>query len=292
MLREPTNVNGRTNADVVLPWPTGTDVVKRPRDRFIIDFGTDMSESEAAAYETPFAHVEANVRPTRAKNRQKSYRELWWRHIAPRPVMRAALHPLSRFIATPLVSKHRLFTWLSAPVLPDARLIVIARADAYTFGVLPSRVHELWALGTGTHLGVGNDPQYTLTSTFETFPFPWPLDTPEEALTAQQRGQRDAIGAAARALDEARRRWLNPPEWVREEPDVLPSLPPRLLPADEAAERELRRRTLTNLYNQRPQWLVNAHEDLDTAVAKVYGWDADISDEDALRELLELNLAR
>ena len=63
ILREPTNVNGRTNADVVLPWPTGTDVVKRPRDMFIIDFGTDMSEPEAAAYETPFAHVEA-VAPT------------------------------------------------------------------------------------------------------------------------------------------------------------------------------------------------------------------------------------
>ena len=52
------------------------------------------------------------------------------------------------------------------------------------------------------------------------------------------------------------------------------------------------KRTLTNLYNQRPQWLANAHANLDTAVAYAYGWDADIPDEDALRELLELNQAR
>ena len=109
-------------------------------------------------------------------------------------------------------------------------------------------------------------------TSFETFPFPWPLDTPDEALTAQQRGQRDAIGEAARALDEARRRWLNPPELVREEPDVLPSLPPRLLPANEDAERELRRRTLTNLYNARPAWLSHLHTALDTAVFAAYGW--------------------
>ena len=98
-------------------------------------------------------------------------------------------------------------------------------------------------------------PRYTPTSMFETFPFPWPLNPPDEVLTAQQRRQRYAIGAAARALDEARRRWLNPPELVREEPDVRPSLPPRLLPVDEAAESELRKRTLTNLYNARPAWL-------------------------------------
>ncbi len=297
MLREPTNVNGRTNADVVLPWPTGTDVVKRPRDKFIIDFGAGMSEPEAAAYEAPFEYVAEHVRPTRARNRRKAYRERWWLHVEPRPAMRAALHPLSRFIATPLVSKHRLFTWLSAPVLPDARLIVVARADDYTLGVLHSRVHELWALGTGTHLGVGNDPQYTLTSTFETFPFPWPLDTPDEALTARQRGQRDAIGAAARALDEARRRWLNPPELVREEPDVLPSLPPRLLPAGEDAERELRRRTLTNLYNARPAWLSHLHAALDSAVFAAYGWPESVSpselgEEELLGRLLGLNLRR
>ena len=87
--------------------------------------------------------------------------------------------------------------------------------------------------------------------------------TPDEALTDGQRAHRDTIAEAARALDETRRRWLNPPELVREEPDVVPSLPPRLLPVDEDAERELRKRTLTSLYNARPAWLANIHTTLD-----------------------------
>jgi len=143
--------------------------------------------------------------------------------------------------------------------------------------------------------GVGNDPRYTPTSTFETLPFPWLLDTRDEALPVGQRAHRDAIGEAARAPDEARRRWLNPPELVREEPDVVPSLPPRLLPVDEDAERELKRRTLTNLYNARPAWLANLHRDLDAAVFAACGWaevPGDLGDEELLGRLLALNLER
>src|SRR3546814_17533659 len=134
-----------------------------------------------------------------------------------------------------------------------------------------SRAHELWSLRMGAWLGKGNDPRYTPTSTFETFPFPWPLNTPDDALTPEQQGHRDAIGAAARALDEDRRRWLNPPEWVREEPDVVPSLPPRLVPVDGEAERELKQRTLPNLYNARPVWLQHSHAALDAGAVASSG---------------------
>ena len=297
MLRQPTNVNGRPNADVVVPWVNGRDVTARSRGMFIIDFGTELSEVEAAAYESPFAHVEENVQPARATNRRSAYRERWWRHIEPRPGMRNALAPLSRFIVTTMVAKHRTFVWLSAPTLPDQQVIVVGREDDYAFGVLHSRAHELWSLRMGTWLGVGNDPRYTPTSTFETFPFPWPLDTPDEALTDEQRAHRDAIAEAARALDETRRRWLNPPELVREEPDVAPSLPPRLLPVDEDAERELRKRTLTNLYNARPAWLAHLHTALDAAVFAAYGWaeagaPEGLEEEELLSRLLALNLER
>ena len=293
MLRQPTNVNGRTNADVVVPWVNGLDVTRRARDMFIIDFGADMAEAAAAAYEAPFEYVREHVQPVRATNRRKAYRERWWLHVEPRPAMRDALAPLRRFIATPTVAKHRLFAWLSAPTLPDHQLIVVAREDDYALGVLHSQAHELWSLRMGTSLE--DRPRYTPTSTFETFPFPWPLDTPDEALTREQRAHRDAIGEAARALDEARRRWLNPPELVREEPDVVPSLPPRLLPVDEDAERELKRRTLTNLYNQRPTWLAHLHDALDAAVFAAYGWEeapGELGEEELLRRLRALNLER
>ena len=99
-----------------------------------------------------------------------------------------------------------------------------------------------------------------------------------------------AIADAARRLVELRDRWLNPPEWVEWIDEPVPGYPKRPVPTADAPLKDLAKRTLTNLYNQRPQWLANAHATLDTAVADAYGWDADISDDDALRELLALNL--
>jgi type II restriction/modification system DNA methylase subunit YeeA len=101
-----------------------------------------------------------------------------------------------------------------------------------------------------------------------------------------------AISEAAKCLNQLRENWLNPPEWVRREPEVVPGFPDRLIPVNEKAAAELKKRTLTNLYNQRPAWLENAHKRLDDAVAAAYGWPADISEEQALKKLLELNLSR
>ena len=78
----------------------------------------------------------------------------------------------SRYIATPTVAKHRLFAWCDVRICPDHQLIVIARDDDTTFGILHSRFHELWSLRLCTWLGKGNDPRYTPSTTFETFPVP------------------------------------------------------------------------------------------------------------------------
>jgi hypothetical protein len=172
--------------------------------------------------------------------------------------MRRALSGLSRYIATPLLTKHRLFVWLDSDILADHQLVAIARDDDYTFGVLHSIVHELWALATGTQLETR--PRYTPTTCFETFPFPRPTDD-----------QREAIATAARELVRLRDGWLNPP-----------GLDPPALAV----------RTLTNLYNERPTWLANAHDALDRAVLAAYSWPPDASDDAILEQLLELNLGR
>jgi acyl-homoserine lactone acylase PvdQ len=127
---------------------------------------------------------------------------------------------------------------------------------------------------------------------FRTFPFPGGL-TPNIAAEDYENDPRaQVIAKAARRLHELRNAWLNPPDLVKIEPEVAPGYPDRILPKDAQAAVTLKTRTLTNLYNQRPQWLADAHRDLDAAVAAAYGWPADISEEDALAELLELNLAR
>ena len=184
--------------------------------------------------------------------------------------MRTALADLDRFICTPRVSRHRVFVWLNKQILPDSATVAFARDDDYFFGVLHSRAHEVWSLRMGTWLGVGNDPRYTPTTCFETFPFPWPPGREPEGDV-----QVPAIGKAAADLDRLRRAWLDPEG------------------ADAAT---LKTRTLTNLYNARPTWLANAHAALDRAVWAAYGWDdpdpAAVPDDTTLARLLALNLER
>jgi type II restriction/modification system DNA methylase subunit YeeA len=288
----PSNPNGRPNSDVLRPWRNGMDMTRRPREMWIIDFGWEMSERETSLFEAPFQYIKEHVFPERAKNRRDAYRLRWWRHVEPRPAMWAALARVNRYIATPTVAKHRLFIWLDRRICPDHQLIVVAREDDATFGILHSRFHEAWSLRRGTWLGVGNDPRYTPTTTFESFPFPEGLTPNISAKDYAADPRAVAIAKAAKRLDGLRNAWLNPPDLVRIEPEVVPGYPDRILPKDTVAAAKLRERTLTNLYNQRPQWLIDAHRDLDAAVAAAYGWPADISEEEALGKLLELNLAR
>jgi len=254
----PPNPNGRPNSDVVRPWVNAMDLTRRPRGMYIVDFGVDMPEKEAALYEAPFEYVRKHVKPERDKNRRVSYREKWWIHVEPRPAMRKALTGRPRCLATPTVAKHRVFCWLSAAVLPDHQLIVFARDDDHLFGVLQSRFHEAWALRQGTSLE--DRPRYTPTTTFETCPLPIPNDAGHPA-----------IADAAIRLHHLRNQWLNPPG---------------------ASADELKKRTLTNLYNERPAWLANALEALDAAVAAAYGWPPDLPEDEVLARLLALNQKR
>ncbi|WP_415034046.1 class I SAM-dependent DNA methyltransferase [Azonexus sp.] len=290
------NPNGLSNSQVLRPWGNGQDVTKRPQDYWIIDFGVTMSEADASLFETPFLHVLQHVKHARSDPK-------WWLHERPRPQMREALRGLSRFILTVRVSKHRLFVWRNGGAIPDTAVVAIARADDLTFGILHSRFHELWSLRLGTSLE--DRPRYTPTTTFETFPFPARM-TPRD--TAPKSGQAappcmagdilaENIAAAARYLNQMRDNWLNPPEWVEwvitpeEEKAGFPQRPL----AKSGHEAELKKRTLTNLYNVRPAWLDMAHQKLDAAVAAAYGWEdytPAMPDDEILKRLLALNLER
>jgi type II restriction/modification system DNA methylase subunit YeeA len=79
---------------------------------------------------------------------------------------------------------------------------------------------------------------------------------------------------------------------VKRVPEVVPGYPDRILPVDDKAAAILKKRTLTNLYNERPAWLDNAHGELDAAVAAAYGWPADLPDEEILERLFRLNQDR
>jgi type II restriction/modification system DNA methylase subunit YeeA len=135
-------------------------------------------------------------------------------------------------------------------------------------------------------------PTYNNEGVFETFPFPERLSPNIPAVEYASDPRARKIAKAAKRLDDLRNAWINPPDLVRIESEVVADYPDRILPKDTVAAAQLRERTLTNLYNQRPQWLIDAHRDLDEAVAAAYGWPADIAEEEALGRLLELNLQR
>lgn len=289
-LEEPLNPNGRPNSDVLKPWINGLDITRRPRDMWIIDFGWESTEQQAALFEAPFGHIRSTVFPEREKNRREVYKKFWWRHVEARQGMHEALSNLASCIVTPTVAKHRLFASCSKPILPDHQLIAIARDDDTTFGILHSRFHELWSLRLGTSLE--DRPRYTPTTCFETFPFPEGLtpDIPAASYASDPRAM--AIAKAAARLNELRENWLNPPDLVQRVPEVVPGYPDRVLPVDDKAAKILKDRTLTKLYNERPAWLDHAHKDLDKAVAAAYGWPADLTDDEILERLFKLNQER
>ncbi len=263
MLRAPLNPNGRPNSDVVKRRLIGRDIVQRNQQGWLIDFG-EMTEQEASLYELPFEYVRREVKPLRDVNNRKRTRDRWWLHGENRPGLRRALAGMKRCIVTPEVAKHRIFVWIDTDIVPDHKLHVFARDDDYFLGLLQSRPHVFWSLRLGSTLE--DRPSYNSDTVFETFPFPWPPghEPNDNPLV-------EAIAAATRELVEKRDAWLNPPD-----------VPPE----------ELRKRTLTNLYNARHAWLVELHRKLDEAVFAAYGWPATLTDAELLERLLALNHAR
>jgi len=291
------NASGKPNADVVLPVLSAVDIVQRARKEWTIDFGL-MSLDEAKGYEAPFAYVETNVYPIRSQNRRAAYAEKWWQYAEARPGMRKALAGKARFIVTPAVSKHRIFVWTLPNVVCNQGTLVFARDDEYFFGVLHSYIHELWSLRLGTWLGKGNDPRYTPTTTFETFPFPVVSSPPPLG---------GEVSLAAATLHAERDAWLNTHD----------------LNGNGGEVKGKNGRTLTNLYNALTAYrdslngipvkmsalqpeartfaprLAELHDALDEAVLKLYGWGdlvgqlrTPAGDEALLKRLLTENLRR
>ena len=317
---------------VVRPWLSGIDVTKRRRGKWIIYFDPEKNMSDCARFERPFEYARQHVKPFRDTVRRESYRKNWWLHQEPRAGLDGSLRQLSRFIATPMVTKYRVFAWFESPMIPDKQVTVFCRADDYFFGVLHSSIHELWARRMGTQLReVESGFRYTPTTCFETFPLPWAPGkepppttevatssssdtpspdfgipspspgspcpsprihagrTPPDVITAAHAANAavqlyQRISDAARDLNEQRERWLNPPEWIEpiaatvDAEDDFSDVPPEArelirqsaIMARAAQDKNLKRRTLTNLYNERPTWLRLAHERLDRAVLAAY----------------------
>ena len=169
------NPSGKNNSDVLKPYINGDDITKRSRGFWIIDFDS-LNETQAREYLAPFKYVEIEIKPERLKNNDRQRRESWWKLGRTGNDYHKAVQNLNRQIFTPRVAKYRVFVWQPIETQPSDAIVAIARDDDYFFGVLHSYLHEIWSLRLGTSLE--DRPRYTPTTTFETFPFPYPPNQP------------------------------------------------------------------------------------------------------------------
>lgn len=144
-------------------------------------------------------------------------------------------------------------------------------------GVVSSRLHVTWALRAGGWLGVGNDPRYSNSRTFDPFPFPSATDA-----------QKAAIGAIAEELDAHRKRALEAHGHLTLTGlyNVLERLRAGARPDDlDAKECRIFDDGLVLI-------LKELHDRLDVAVAEAYGWPVDLPEEEVLARLVALNKER
>jgi hypothetical protein len=296
----------------IRPYLNGRDLTGIPRGVMVIDlFGLDADEVRRKFPEV-YQHVKAEVKEKieidddgeqrfvgRDWNNRETYKTNWWIFGEPRSELRPALDGLRRYIATVETAKHRVLQFLPAEILPDNMLVCIADQDAFTLGVLSSRIHVTWTLMQGGTLE--DRPRYTKSACFDPFPFP----SPGDLLKAQIRSVAEELDAfrkqrqkehpdltltqmynvleKLKAMEAAKAAPLPhpPPQGGREQAAASGSAVPELTPAEE----EIKAKGLILI-------LKELHEKLDALVFEAYGWPQTLSDEDILERLVALNHER
>ncbi|MGE4290801.1 MAG: class I SAM-dependent DNA methyltransferase [Desulfovibrio sp.] len=261
----------------ITEYRNGKDLTSRPRGILLIDlYGLNESDVRThfpAVYQWLYERVKQERQAKTGNSKDsKEYADKWWLHGKPRPSLREALVGLTRYIATPVTSKHRFFSFLDSSILADDALIVFSFADAFSLGVLSCNFHVCWALSQGASLGP--TPRYIKTRCFETFPFPVATEA-----------QKSAIRALGEELDAHRKARLaeHPKLTMTQMYNVLEALRAgrELTPA----ERQINDQGLVTL-------LKDIHDRLDAAVAEAYGWPANLPEHEILERLVALNAER
>ena len=157
---------------IIREYRNGRDIAQRPRGVMAIDlFGMKIGEV-TRAFPAVYQHVSEHVKPERDENKRASRRENWWLYGENIPTMRPALFSQSRYITTAETARHRFFQFLDASILPDNKLVNVGSDRPDVCALLSSRLHVHWSIAKGSWMGVGNDPVYAKTETFDPFPFP------------------------------------------------------------------------------------------------------------------------
>jgi hypothetical protein len=258
-------------------YRNGKDMTARSRGVMVID-NYPLSQGELRSqYPEVYQHVATQVRPERESNNMEFRRVNWHWFGATHETYRSFAQGLHRIIVTVETTKHRVFQFLDASILPDNMLVAIGLNDGYSLGVLCSRFQVIWALRAGGWLGIGNDPRYSKSRCFDPFPFPAATDV-----------QKQKIGTIAEELDAHRKRVLEEHQHLTLTGlyNVLERLRAGVQPGDlDPKERRIFDDGLVLIIKE-------LHDRLDAAVAEAYGWPVDLAEEEVLANLVALNRER
>ncbi len=261
----------------IRPYRNGRDLTSRSRGCMVIDLDGLDAEDVRGVFPEFYHHLLLTVKPERDINNEEYRRTHWWLFGRRNTTMRGFVAGIARYVVTVETAKHRVFQFLDGSVLPDNMLVAVGSSDALHLGVLSSSHHRIWALRAGGWLGVGNDPRYSKSRTFDPFPFPAVNDL-----------QRCRIRAIAEELDAHRKRVLAEHAHLTLTGlyNVLERLRAGAHPGDlDPAGRR-------SLDDGLVLILKELHDRLDLAVADAYGWPADLSDDEVLSRLVALNAER
>ncbi|GAA4369381.1 class I SAM-dependent DNA methyltransferase [Hymenobacter saemangeumensis] len=258
----------------IRPYRNGKDLTARPRGVMVIDFYGLKSPEVLTRFPNAYQHLVETVKPERDNNNRPSRRDNWWLFGETNPKLRSMVSGLSRYIATTETSKHRLFQFLEADILPDNKLVAIALDDTYYLGVLSSRFHTTWAFAAGSFLGVGNDSVYAKSRCFD--PFPFPAATPEQQARIRELGEQ---------LDAHRKRQQaqHPTLTLTDLYNVVEKL--RAGQPLTAKDQTVNQQGLASV-------VLSLHQQLDAEVAAAYGWPPTLPEADILARLVALNHER
>ena len=268
----PLGVDQNNLPSVVRHYLNGRDLTAKSRENLIIDFFGLTDVEARQRYPKLFQRVLTHVKPERDRNRDDLFRLKWWLFGRPRPDMRAACVGLKRYIGTTETAKHRTFVFIKSHVLPDQKIRVVASDDAYTIGILSSRIHVTFALAAGGTLE--DRPVYNNTSCFDPFPFP----ACDEATKSRIRASGEELDAHRKRV-QAKHLGLSLTAMY----NVLEAL--RAGRALTTKEQAIHDDGLVSILRQ-------LHDELDAAVAAAYGWPDDLSDAEILTRLVALNAER
>ena len=255
-------------------YRNGKDFTDRPRGVYVLDLYGLTEQELIRQWPALYERVFTLVKPERDINNRKQRRDMWWLFGETRPGMRLAVNGLTRYIATAVTSKHRLFQFLPGEILADDSLLAIATDDAFVLGVLSSHMHLTWALASGSILGVGATPRYLKSACFEPFPFPTATDS-----------QKVRIRELAESLDAHRKRQQvqHPTLTLTDLYNVVEKL--RAGEPLDSKELIIKEQGLASV-------VLSLHKQIDQAVADAYGWPHNLSEADLLARLVELNHQR